>query len=632
MLQICGKIDFEELRKSFERGPRPGHKYISRRWSGKRWLYKYRKTRADRHGPEHAGDDELHTLPIKNESHEYSHPPEDAYRLAAWQAKLDKFLDTGIPQVLNDVDGKPKFSLHPSKYGTKYRFIVTDKGTNKQRRFKDKKTLRRFLKKKAQDPVPVYDIQGDLHHTLIPSQSKKKRDPKRGTWMRAVFNPDNPRNFYGAHQRSFRTKEEYDEWWQEQKRFHQGAKDKSKVNVRQSDVVKRPYTSALELGHIPWKVKEKKIKGFMRPTWEIAPEKLGIPREEFVQNLVEEHAGLLTLTAARYVKHHFPEGLYTHQQRERIMNDLVRAAVAGILEAANRYNPSKGYRFSSFMGTWIDANVRRQARRELELQVEVGEHERVAPETGEEVDSLLVADDDPSLNIDLQRMWWKKQDKAFQAHLGKVSDQAVKKLVTSKFKEFQSLKDAPYEVTQMWVADNMELPYVIPIDEPRTYLTKKQADEILGTRVPGRSRRGKWTRLLKKYFEGKKKGRGKAKSNYYALARDMIKDFAPDGNLRDSEMSFASLGDKYKDRLESLFGDPKNPMLTKEDRTDHVTKMFQRELPALVNDSDIYEFVSSISTDMQKVKKALRSCLRKALVGIAVEQTRDLFAKRLVAA
>ena len=229
---FSGIIELEELRKALHRGPRPGHKYISRRWDGNKWVYKYRKTKADAHGMEHVGLDYPHTVDMHPDSEEYAHPPEQAYKLTSWLHQVAYFVETGREKrqyidangrkrfqnisVLKDNSGKNRFKVHSAKFSKKFRFILTDLNSGKQHRFSDGEILLRWVHRNSHEPTPVSDIHGELHHTLHPVQRKVGKTPKKQSWMRAVFNTENPKNAVSPSERHFRSKEEYQRWWNNQ--------------------------------------------------------------------------------------------------------------------------------------------------------------------------------------------------------------------------------------------------------------------------------------------------------------------------------------------------------------------------------------------------------------------------------
>ena len=62
--------DAEILEKAF-RGPQPGHKYVARWRKNGIWRYKYRKTKAERHGDEHIGTKTAHSIEIHPDSNKH---------------------------------------------------------------------------------------------------------------------------------------------------------------------------------------------------------------------------------------------------------------------------------------------------------------------------------------------------------------------------------------------------------------------------------------------------------------------------------------------------------------------------------------------------------------------------------
>ena len=622
--------DWETLEKSMFLGPRPGHLYISRKRDGDKWAYTYRNTKVPKsHGNHLLYDDEHHSIDIPEEGHRFAYAPEKSYQHAAWIHAVNTLQATGERQSLRDVSGKRELEIGPLE-GNVYKFFAFRDGMPRRKSFKGIEELRSWVAKEAHPPAVVLDVLGRPHHTLTPVVAQRSRSAERGGWQTATFNEENPDNPYkgtGKNKYTFRNRESYETWWAEQNQAMLSSRETSAVEVSEKAMEDRPLTSLLEAGMIPAKVVYKQKTGQREePVWKLDFQAVDLDAREFNTHFINEHWGMITASVSSAIHQYFPKAKQQGKWQE-VFDEMSNQSALALLEAAHRYNPSKGFKFSSFARTWIDTRNLEFAKDRI-ASVRVGGREAALAnfEAPEDLDHTTA--------IAFQRKWWEVQNSKFRDLIGKLDHSSPSGLaVLSQYSEFQKLEGTSYARTQEWVAHHMGSDWVIPIDEPSTYITSmKDRKELLGTNVAVNDEEKQeyqkvWKRLVSRYFEKQKKdGKSDDQKSYYDLAHKIVMKMLPNGDVHSPDHSFVELGDIFRNELEAQFGNPNRPMLTAMQRVNYVQQIFKRELPRMASNDAIRDSLTESPYSIRHRRehtKQIQAAMTKALVALLVDQIRD---------
>lgn len=617
------------------RGPRHPHKYISRKWNGNRWVYKYRQIRTGKHGHEYAEDEATHSVDIPKEAHEFDYPPEQAYQISEWKHKVDQLIKTKQPQTLNDWRGNKQYTLRyrdperkrPGRRGKSNPFQVhNDEG--RLVAWGDANYIKRWATRNALAPIEVYGV-GGLHHTLTPTAATRSGGQRPG-WALAKFNKENEFDPYKGHAkdtRHFRNREEYTQWWQAQLEWMLGRRMTPAVDIDRDTYRTRPMTAMLESGLIPWKVEKEKVayrtgnRKFWRPVWKLDFQQVNWTQAEFAKRLLDEHIGLAVMATHNAINRVFGKDI-PPGRRSYLFNEIQEAAIRSLYESIHRYNPGrinprtgKGYRFATYAGTRMALDAVKAAFKEKHLQREVE-----APAL-EEIEQAKVVRHEWSLDadqrIDVHRAWHKIQDEVFKTKIRAAKDEGVKRFLQKKRAELKQVNT--YTKAQHWTQDNDFLDVIVPIEDHEAYLGQKEGKEIFGPRfrakAAAKKQGSKWRRAIDKYFEPQKKKATKHIKQRIELLQKLIHDWAPNGDLR-NPIQLPTLAEKHKAGIQKLFG---RQAASEEDRTDIVHKMLLKEASGFFASPGIMDFLGK-SWDVHDM---LDELLKKALTSMMVDEVRD---------
>jgi len=625
--------DLDILEKALFRSPKPGHKYISRKRKGGRWVYTYRKTRTSRHGHGHAWSEDEHSLDIHADSHKLAHSPDRAYQHSAWMGELNAFLAAPRRKVvkLKNISGRTMLTVRST--GKEANPYIVFEG-KKKTYMKSTSHLVRWLQKIINRPFEVTDSSGMVHHTLTPAIAQASRAAvRREAWMTAKFNKDHPFDPYRGSKRDtrvFRDRQEYESWWSKMTQLMLGSRGKSKVKVGSKAMKIRPMTSLLESGRLPFRVEEytdpkTKTRAFR---WRIDFTGGRVPEKEFMPKFADEHLGMVIAITAKNLARFYPTD---KKSRNELFNDAKAEAHVGLLEAAHRYDPAKGFKFTSYAYSYIERTVRRYLQGKLTAKIKTAKPKRTEEKTSAAVESAIERYSKP-VNLDmetqhlLKEAWRRAQEKNFERTLEKVGPETPEGLAV--FDNYLTFADTrTYDESQDWVAEHMDKPWVLPIDEPSSYIkTMEERKEILGDKAGKKLSKEeyaksekKWQGIVTKHFaDKKKKSRSKSEGTYHTLVRDIFLKMLPNGADFSPKYSFLQLADMFRRDLERQFGNPKKPILTAIQRQDQIKHMFESELPELAASPSVLKFQKE-----SPLRKGLQDDLVKSLLSLWVDMARE---------
>tara|TARA_R100001594_G_scaffold149847_1_gene208898 strand:- start:2373 stop:5210 length:2838 start_codon:yes stop_codon:yes gene_type:complete len=632
--------DLDLIEKSIYRAPKPGHKYISRKRKGGRWVYKYRKTKTSKHGHHHAGSEEEHSVDIHADSHNYAHSPERGYQHTTWMREIVDFLASPRRKVLKlkGADGKTDVVIRATGK-TAYPYRVLD--GKKQIYMKSTDHLVRWVQKKVNAPFEVVDSAGMIHHTLTPAIAQAGREAGRRAWMTARFNKDHPFDPYRGSKkdsRVFRDIEEYQSWWARWTQLMMGRRGASKVKVGPRTMESRPMTSLLETGQLPFRVEEYKSPKTKLPAlrWRIDFEGGRVSESEFMKQFPDEHAGMLISIVAKNLARFYPSDA---KARKELFDDAKSQGQIGLLEAAHRFDPAKGFRFTSYAYSYIDSSIRNFLQKKLTARVKAAKPKKTSPEkVSAAVESELDKYSQPvDLDMETQHLlkeaWRRAQEKNFEntlAEVGPETDEGI--AVFQNYLDFSETRT--YDEAQDWVSEHMDKPWVLPIDEPSTYIkTMEERREILGDRAGkklSQAERDKaekrWRKIVSNHFAKKgKKAKTKSEKSYHKLVNDIFLKMLPSGADFTPKYSFLQLADMFKQDIERQFGNPKKPILTAIQRQDQIKRMLESELPELAASPAVLKFQKE-----SPLRKALNLDIAQALLGVWVDLVRERLIEKAV--